>query len=171
MRVHPCRLTLKQGETLPAVKTHISEENVNDNKSNEATSDFSEDDNDSEEETENIRNSDDEVSQVSSDDNIDPSRLHEEVSQVSSDDNTNSSRLHEDVTKTSALKRGRPPKGSNNKKNGESTAKNIKKGMEIQYKTHGEDNWKTLKVVSRSGKYTGKYPNECNMQIIKGRKR
>ena len=42
--------------------------------------------------------------------------------------------------------------------------------MQIQYKLSGDDNWTTSKVVSRSGKCTGKYANEWNMENNKGEK-
>ena len=61
-------------------------------------------------------------------------------------------------------RRGRPPKVGNSKKTSSDTAKNLKKNMIIQYKLTGDDSWTTSKVISRSGKCTGKYANEWNME-------
>ena len=57
---------------------------------------------------------------------------------------------------------------SNNQNNTNDTAQKkitLKKGMHVRYKTKDDgDNWYSAKLISRSGKATGKYKNEWNVE-------
>ena len=186
VRVHPCRLrfTKETIDEMDAVKqssvtaSPVSRVQSQNNDADVSVSDASPVSRvHSKNNNADVSSSDvsDNESDVESDADKSQEGFNDNVSQECSDVHGNLDD-HHDVEDTQVsvpvvrTRRGRPPKVGNSKKTSSDTAKNLKKNMIIQYKLTGDDSWTTSKVISRSGKCTGKYANEWNMENQGGEK-
>ena len=121
--------------------------------------DDAEEDNTEEDNSEEDESKEDDAKEDNTEENTD-----DNTGENIKDNTTDSAAVRVKVPQTLPVnRRGRPPKRTKLTKATKDTNDQLKKNMTIEYQHNGSEDWIKSRLVSKSGKSTGKYKNEWNI--------